>query len=139
MEYHRGFLLYHDLSFSTPFHAHSAHSVYAEYRLFVQLIAPSQNKTKSPHKETLCTAAGVELKSILNVSASVAPQIHNHLNFRYISLPKGKLKTQLKKVKNLRLTSVACKSAYHFKIRLISLPKGQTESATEISNQYKIN
>ena len=57
----------------------------AEYRLFVQ--PPSRNKTKSPHKETLCTAAGVELKSILNVSASVAPQIRNHLNFRYISLP----------------------------------------------------
>ena len=107
MEYHRGFLLYHDLSFSTPFHAHSAHNVYAEYRLFIQLIAPYQNKTKPPHKETLCTAAGVELKSILNVSASVAPQIHNHLNFRYISLPEGKLKAQLKKVSGEKYASVA--------------------------------
>ena len=88
MEYHRGFLLYHDLSFSTPFHAHSAHNVYAEYRLFIQLIAPYQNKTKPPHKETLCTAAGVELKS-----KNAHP----------------------KSVSALRTTSVARKSAHHLK------------------------
>ena len=113
MEYHRGFLLYHDLSFSTPFHAHSAHNVYAEYRLFVQ--PPSQNKTKPPHKETLCTAAGVELKSKnahpKSVSAlrttSVARKSAGISKCVKSVCPKGKLKAQLKKVKDLRLTSVA--------------------------------
>ncbi len=61
----------------------------AEYRLFVQ--PPSQNKTKPPHKETLCTAAGVELKS-----KNAHP----------------------KSVSALRTTSVARKSAHHPKIRL---------------------
>ena len=113
MEYHRGFLLYHDLSFSTPFHAHSAHNVYAEYRLFVQ--PPSQNKTKPPHKETLCTAAGVELKSKNAHPKSVSALRTTSVAYKSTVIPKsvksvcpeGKLKAQLKKVKDLRLTSVA--------------------------------
>ena len=115
MEYHRGFLLYHDLSFSTPFHAHSAHNVYAEYRLFIQLIAPYQNKTKPPHKKTLCTAAGVESKSKnahpKSVSdlrtTSVARKSAGISKFVKSVCPKGKLKAQLKSVINIKLTSVA--------------------------------
>ena len=85
----------------------------AEYRLFVQ--PPSQNKTKPPHKETLCTAAGVELKSKnahpKSVSAlrttSVARKSAGISKFVKSVCPKGKLKAQLKSVNDLRLTSVA--------------------------------